>query len=211
MRRSSSGRGRGRRDPGRKVLSLIHAMLLGRRLHRRLRRAARRAHRGGPRHCAMVPSTLGTFFARSRSGTSASSTACSAKRCDARGRQARARHGAAGDRCRQLRRRGPRPPQAGRRLRLTHRLGYHPIVATRADTSEVMHVRPRNGAANTQRCALRFVDELLARVRRAGATGPILLRADSGFGTKASRACASRAAATRAAPPTTRSSRRRLR
>jgi hypothetical protein len=39
----------------------------------------------------------------------------------------------------------------------------------------------RNGRANTQRGALRFVDELIARVRKAGATGPILLRADSGF------------------------------
>ena len=53
----------------------------------------------------------------------------------------------------------------------TGKLGYHPLLATRADTSEVLHVRLRKGAANTQRGALRFVDELLARVRRAGATG----------------------------------------
>jgi len=66
----------------------------------------------------------------------------------------------------------------------THKLGYHPILATRADTSEVLHVRLRKGQANTQRGALRFVDELLARVRRAGATGTILLRADSGFWNK---------------------------
>src|SRR5215210_3032527 len=66
----------------------------------------------------------------------------------------------------------------------TGALGYHPILATRADTSEVLHVRLRKGAANTQRGALRFVDELLARVRRAGATGPILLRADSGLWNK---------------------------
>ena len=63
----------------------------------------------------------------------------------------------------------------------TKRLGYHPILATHADTSEVLHVRLRKGAANTQRGALRFVDELLARVRRAGAGGAILVRADSGF------------------------------
>jgi len=55
------------------------------------------------------------------------------------------------------------------------------LLATRADTSEVLHARLRKGAANTQRGALRFVDELLARVRRAGATGEVLLRADSGF------------------------------
>lgn len=59
--------------------------------------------------------------------------------------------------------------------------GYHPLVATRADTGEVLHVRFREGSANTGRGAQRFVREVLGRVRRAGATGPILLRADSGF------------------------------
>ncbi|MCA1701526.1 MAG: transposase, partial [Actinobacteria bacterium] len=44
------------------------------------------------------------------------------------------------------------------------------------------------GKANTQRGVIRFVDELIARVRAAGATGPILLRADSGFHNKALRA-----------------------
>jgi hypothetical protein len=63
----------------------------------------------------------------------------------------------------------------------THTLGYHPIVATRAGTLETLHIRQRNGSANTQRGAVRFVDELAARVRRAGATGEILLRGDSGF------------------------------
>jgi hypothetical protein len=63
----------------------------------------------------------------------------------------------------------------------THKRGYHPILASRADTGEVLHVRLRKGSANTSRGALRFVDELLARVARAGATGPKLLRADSGF------------------------------
>jgi hypothetical protein len=63
----------------------------------------------------------------------------------------------------------------------THKLGYHPIIATRSDTLETLHIRLRKGSANTQRGAKRFVDELIARVRRAGATGEILLRADSGF------------------------------
>jgi hypothetical protein len=63
----------------------------------------------------------------------------------------------------------------------THKLGYHPIVATRADTGEVLHIRNRKGKANTQRGAERFVEELLARVRRAGHNGTIVLRADSGF------------------------------
>jgi hypothetical protein len=59
--------------------------------------------------------------------------------------------------------------------------GYHPILATRADTGEVLHIRHRKGSANTSRGFGRFLDELLARVERAGASGPKLLRADSGF------------------------------
>jgi hypothetical protein len=63
----------------------------------------------------------------------------------------------------------------------THRLGYHPLLAVRADTGEVIHIRNRKGSANTQRGFERFIDELLARVRRAGHTGLIVIRADSGF------------------------------
>jgi hypothetical protein len=63
----------------------------------------------------------------------------------------------------------------------TRQRGYHPINATRADTGEVLHIRLRKGSANTSRGMLRFCDELIARVTRAGATGPKLLRADSGF------------------------------
>ena len=63
----------------------------------------------------------------------------------------------------------------------TRKRGYHPIVATRAQTGEVLHIRARKGSANTSRGALRFVEELIPRVARAGATGPKLLRADSGF------------------------------
>jgi hypothetical protein len=63
----------------------------------------------------------------------------------------------------------------------TKQLGYHPLLATRAGTGEVLHIRNRKGKANTQRGNPRFVDELIARVRRAGATGMILIRADTGF------------------------------
>jgi Transposase DDE domain group 1 len=66
----------------------------------------------------------------------------------------------------------------------THKLGYHPILATRAGTGEVLHIRARKGSANTARGALRFVEELIPRIERAGATGPKLLRADSGFWNK---------------------------
>ena len=63
----------------------------------------------------------------------------------------------------------------------TRKLGYHPILATRAGTGEVLHIRARKGSANTSRGALRFVEELIPRVARAGASGEKLLRADSGF------------------------------
>ncbi len=61
----------------------------------------------------------------------------------------------------------------------TRVLGYHPILATRADTGEVLHARLRKGSS--QRGANRFVEELIARVRRAGATSALVVRADSGF------------------------------
>ena len=63
----------------------------------------------------------------------------------------------------------------------TKLFGYHPILATRADTRETLHIRLRKGSANTQKGMLRFCDELIARVARAGASGVKLLRADSGF------------------------------
>jgi hypothetical protein len=63
----------------------------------------------------------------------------------------------------------------------TRLLGYHPILATRADTRETLHIRLRKGSVNTQKGMVRFTDELIARVTRAGATGVKLLRADSGF------------------------------
>ena len=63
----------------------------------------------------------------------------------------------------------------------THQLGLHPLLATRADTGEVLGIRLRKGSANTQRGITRFIDELIARVKKAGANGKLLLRADSGF------------------------------
>jgi hypothetical protein len=63
----------------------------------------------------------------------------------------------------------------------TRERGYHPILASRAETGEVLHLRLRKGSANTQRGILRFTDELIARVARAGASGIKLFRADSGF------------------------------
>jgi hypothetical protein len=45
----------------------------------------------------------------------------------------------------------------------------------------------RKGPANTQRGAQRFVNELIARVRRAGAVGEVPVRADSGFWSRSRR------------------------
>ena len=61
----------------------------------------------------------------------------------------------------------------------TKTFGYHPLLATRADTGEVLHARLRKGSS--QRGAKRFTEELIARVRRAGATGALTVRADAGF------------------------------
>ena len=66
----------------------------------------------------------------------------------------------------------------------THKRGYHPILATRARTGEVLHIRAGRARRTPSRGALRFVEELIPRVARAGATGPKLLRADSGFWNK---------------------------
>ncbi|MGH7748582.1 MAG: IS1380 family transposase, partial [Candidatus Dormibacteria bacterium] len=63
-------------------------------------------------------------------------------------------------------------------------LGYHPLLSTRADTGETLHVRMRKGSANTGRGAARFVNELVGRVRRAEAKGQLTLRADCGFWSK---------------------------
>jgi hypothetical protein len=60
-------------------------------------------------------------------------------------------------------------------------LGFHPLLATRADTGETLHVRFRKGSSNTQRGAQRFVRETVGRCRRAGASGALTLRCDSGF------------------------------
>ena len=63
----------------------------------------------------------------------------------------------------------------------TRALGYHPLLATRAGTGEVLFSRMRKGSAGSSRGIVRFVNELFAAVARAGATGPVTVRADSGF------------------------------
>ena len=59
--------------------------------------------------------------------------------------------------------------------------GYHPLLAVAAGTGDVLMARLRGGNANTARGAGHFLTETIGRVRRAGATGELTMRADSGF------------------------------
>ena len=59
--------------------------------------------------------------------------------------------------------------------------GYHPLLAVAAGTGDVLMARLREGRANTARGAAHFLRETVARVRAAGASGQLTMRADSGF------------------------------
>jgi len=194
--------------PGRKVLSLMHAMLLGADCIDDcdvLRAGNTEAILG---HRAMAPSTLGTFLrsftfghVRQLDRVLGQALGCAWKLGvgPGSGRLVVDVDSFVGE--------VHGHDKRGAGYGYTGKLGYHPIVATRADTNEVLHVRMRNGRANTQRGALRFVDELIARVRKAGASGPILLRADSGFWNKKVTArLRAQAVSTRSASRCTRSS-----
>ena len=67
----------------------------------------------------------------------------------------------------------------------TGQRGYHPLLAVAAGTGDVLMARLREGRANTARGAAHFLRETVGRVRHAGATGPLIVRADSGFYTHA--------------------------
>jgi hypothetical protein len=168
--------------PGRKLLTLVHAMLAGGDCidDADLLRCGQTASVLG--HRAMAPSTLGTFLR--------SFTFGHVRQLDRLTEQVLARAWAAGA--------GPGDGpmtmdldstvcevhgyhKQGAAYGYTHTLGYHPLVATRADSGEVLHARQRSGRANTARGAARFVDELAGRVRRAGASGELTMRMDSGF------------------------------
>ena len=71
--------------------------------------------------------------------------------------------------------------QGGSRFTYTGVRGYHPLLAVVAGTGEVLHSRLRAGPANTTRGAAHFLGETITRVRGAGASGEVTLRADSGF------------------------------
>jgi hypothetical protein len=168
--------------PGRKVLTLVHAMVAGASHidHADVLRSGATGSVLG--HRVMAPSTLGTFLRAFTFGH--------VRQLDSVLAEALRRAWALGA--------GPGSAQmvmdldsticevcgkakGGAGYGYTHVLGYHPLVATRSDTGEVLHARLRRGGANTSRGTVRFVEELVARVRRAGATGELIMRFDSGF------------------------------
>ena len=171
-------------QPGRKVLTLVHAILAGGSHidHADVLRAG--ATSAVLSHRVMAPSTLGTFLR--------SFTFGHIRQLEAVNGHALERAWTAGA--------GPDGSvtididsticevaghlKQGAAFGYTKVLGYHPILATRADTGEIIHARMRKGSANTQRGARRFIDELVARTRRAGAAGQLTMRMDSGFWAK---------------------------
>jgi len=168
--------------PGRKVLSLIHAIVAGADSIDDtdvLRSGGTEAVLG---HRAMAPSTLGTFL---RAFTFGHVRQLDRVLGEAVGRAWEMGAGPGEERltididsflgeAKGAKKQGASRGYTGVR-------GYHPLLATRAGTGEVLHARARKGAAGSARGALRFCEELVARVRRAGAGGEILVRADSAF------------------------------
>ena len=171
--------------PGRKVLTLVHAMVAGASHidHAEVLRSGA-SGRVLP-HRVMAPSTLGTFLRSFTFG------------------HVRQLEAVIGETLRRTWEMGAGPGasrlvidvdsticevvgklKAGATFGYTRVLGYHPILASRADTGEILHARMRKGSANTARGARRFIEELIARVRRAGAVGEIVVRVDSGFWSK---------------------------
>lgn len=68
-----------------------------------------------------------------------------------------------------------------RQVMRTGRRGYHPLLAVLGGTGDVVHARLRRGRSNDSTGASSFVAETFSRLRAAGASGPVVLRADSGF------------------------------
>ena len=169
-------------QPGRKILTLVHAMVAGASHidHADMLRAGSTA--SVLPHRVMAPSTLGTFLRAFSFGHVRQFEKVIG---DALGR---AWSLGAGPGDHQLVvdidstiREVFGKLKGGAAYGYTKVLGYHPILATRADTGEILHARLRKGSANTQRGTKRFVEELVARLRRAGATGKIVMRFDSGY------------------------------
>ena len=63
--------------------------------------------------------------------------------------------------------------------------GYHPQLATLPQTGQVIFSRMRGGKAGAARKAKSFLTETVSRLRHAGATGRLTMRADSAFYSRA--------------------------
>jgi len=74
--------------------------------------------------------------------------------------------------------------EGGTHFTYNHVRGYNPLYAVAAGTGDVLHTRLRGGNAHSGRGAASFLTETFGRARAAGATGPIVVRADSGFYTR---------------------------
>ncbi len=167
--------------PGRKVLTLVHAIVAGASHidHADVLRAG--SSSSALPHRVMAPSTLGTFLRSFSFGHVRQLDAVIAetlRRAWALGARPKGRLVIDVDStiCEVQGKK-----KQGAAYGYTKVLGYHPLLATRADTGEVLHARMRKGSANTARGTKRFIEELIARCRRAGAGGEITLRVDSGF------------------------------
>ena len=75
--------------------------------------------------------------------------------------------------------------EGARQHSYTGQRGYHPLLAIAAGTGDVLMSRLREGRANTARGAAHFLRDTVSRVRYAGASGQLTMRADSGFYTHA--------------------------
>jgi len=76
--------------------------------------------------------------------------------------------------------------------------GHHPLIARVSEPGQpgwIAHTRFRRGNAAAGKGGAHFLAETIARVRSAGSTGPLLVRADSGFYDSRFIACCRRAGA----------------
>ena len=71
--------------------------------------------------------------------------------------------------------------QGGSKFTYNYVRGYHPLMSVVAQTGDVVHTRLRGGPSHAGRGAASFLTETVTRVRAAGASGEITIRADSGF------------------------------
>jgi hypothetical protein len=83
----------------------------------------------------------------------------------------------------------------------TYVRGYHPLLAVAAGTGDILMARLREGRAFSGPGAGHFLTETVRRVRRAGATGALTVRADSSTRSAARSTSAIRSRSARVRPP----------